>query len=57
MVKIVPHLEVTEILPVHCNVAENSYQKDYKVLYSLVPNKSFGQLLETSPTSFIFLNI
>ena len=33
----------------------NSYQHDTKVLYTFVPNKLFGQLLNISPTIFIFL--
>ena len=34
-----PHLEITE----HCNIVNNDYQEDSKVLYTFVPNKSFGQ--------------
>ena len=33
----------------------NDYQQDWRVLYTFVPNKPFGQLLEISPTNFIFL--
>ena len=40
---------------VHCNVANNDYQQDSRVLYAFIPNKPFGQLLEISPTDFIFL--
>ena len=39
----------------HCNIVNNDYQQDSRVLYTFVPNKSFGSLLEISPTSFIFL--
>ena len=40
----VPHLEITEVVLVHCNIVNNDYQQDSRVLYSFVPNKSFGQL-------------
>ena len=51
----VPYLEITEVVPIHCNVVNNSYQKNSRVLYSFVPNKSFGQLLDISSKNFIFL--
>ena len=50
-----PHLEITEVVLIHCNVVNNSYQRNSKVLYTFVPNKSFSQLLDISPNSFIFL--
>ena len=40
----VPHLEIAEVVLVHCNVVNNDYQQDSRVLYTYVPNKSFGQL-------------
>ena len=43
----VPHLEITEVL-VHCNIVNNDYQQYSQVLYTFVPNKSFGSLLEIS---------
>ena len=51
----VPHLEITEVVLVHCTIVSNNYQQDSRVLYTFVPNKSFGSLLEISPTNFIFL--
>ena len=51
----VAHLEITEVVLVHCNMVNNDYQQDSKVWYTFVPNKSFGQLLDISPKSFIFL--
>ena len=51
----VPHLEITEVVLVHCNIANNDYQEDSRVLYTFVPNKPFGSLLEISPTNHIFL--
>ena len=40
----VPHLEITEVVLIHRNILNNDYQQDSRVLYQLVPNKSFGQL-------------
>ena len=42
----VPHLEITEVVLIHCNIVNNDYQQDSRVLYTFVPNKSFGQLLD-----------
>ena len=55
--KNVPHLEITEAVLVHRNTGNNGYQQDLKILYTFVPNKSFGNLLEIIPTSFIPLKI
>ena len=51
----VPHLEITEVVLVHCDIVNNDYQQDSKVLYTFVPNKPFVSLLEISPTNHIFL--
>ena len=51
----VPHLEIIEVALVHCNIVNNDYQQDSRVLYIFVSNKPFGSLLEILPTSFIFL--
>ena len=51
----VPHLEITEVVLVHCNIVNNYYQQDAKVLYTFVPNKSFGSLLEISTKNQISL--
>ena len=48
------HLEITEVVLVHCNIVNNNYQQDSRVLYTFVPNKPFGSLLEISPTNHIF---
>ena len=50
-----PHLEITEVVLVHYNIVNNNYQQDSRVLYTFVPNKSFGELLDISPKKFIFL--
>ena len=49
----VPHLEIVEIVLVHCNIVSNDYQQHLIVLYTFVPNKSFDNLLEIVPTNFI----
>ena len=51
----VPHLEITEVVLVYCNIVNNDYQQDSRVLYTFVPNKSFGSLLEISHKNHIFL--
>ena len=50
-----PHLEITEVVLVHCNMINNDYQQDSRVLYTFVPNNSFGSLLDISPSNHIFL--
>ena len=51
----VPHLEVVELVLVHCNLVNNDYQQDSRILFTFVPNKSFGSLLEISPKNHVFL--
>ena len=50
-----PHLEISEVVLVHCNIVNNDYQQDSRILYTFIPDKSFGQLLDISPKNFIFL--
>ena len=50
-----PHLKITEVVLIHCNIVNNDHQQDSRVLHKFVPNKSFGQLLDISPKNFIFL--
>ena len=50
-----PYLEITEIGLVHCNIVNDDYQQDTRVLYTFVPDKPFDSLLEISPTNHIFL--
>ena len=53
--KNVPHLEVVELVLIHCNIVDNSYQENSRILCTFVPNKPFGSLLEISPPNHIFL--
>ena len=51
----IPHLEITEVVLIRCNIVNNDYQQDSMVLYKFVSNKPFGCLLEISPPNYIFL--
>ena len=47
-------LAITEVVLVRCNIFNNDYQQDSRALYTFVPNKWFGQLLDISPKNFVF---
>ena len=51
----IKQLNTSEVVLVHCNIVNNDYQQDTRVLYTFVPNKLFCSLLEISPTNHIFL--
>ena len=51
----VSHLEVVELVLVHCNLVNNDYQQNSRILYTFILNKPFGSLLEISTPSHIFL--
>ena len=53
--KNVPHLEIVELVLLHCNLVNNDYSQDSRMLYIFVPNKPFGSPLKISPTNHIFL--
>ena len=40
--KNVSHLEITEVVLTHYNIVNNDYKQHSRVLYTFVPNKSFG---------------
>ena len=48
--KTVPHVEITEVVLVHCNIINKKYQNDLRVLSTLIPNKS----LNISPANHIY---
>ena len=52
----VPKLEIVEVVLVHCNLVKNDYQHTSKVLFTFVPNKKFGQLINISPHAFTMMN-
>ena len=51
-----PKLESAEVVLVHCKLVNNDYQQASKVLFTFVPNKQFGQLINISPHSLTMLN-
>ena len=51
----VPHLEVVELVLVHCNLVNNNYQQHSRILYTFGPNKTFSSLLEISLPNHVFL--
>ena len=50
----VPKLENVEAVLVHCNLVNNAYQQHWRVLFTFVPNKQYGQLISISPHSLVF---
>ena len=54
-----PHFEITEVILVYCNIVNNYYQHDSRVLYTSVPNKSFGQFifLKTFNSEFSYIEV
>ena len=42
----VPHLEISEVVLVYCNIVNNYYRHDSRVLHTFLPNISFSQLLD-----------
>ena len=44
-----PHLEINEVVLVHCNIVN--------ILYICVTNKLFGQLIDISQKKYIFMKI
>ena len=52
----VPKLESAEVVLVHCNLIKNDYQHSSKVLFTFIPNKEFGQLINIFPHAFTMMN-
>ena len=50
----IPYLEIAEVVLIHCNVVDNSYLQNSRILQTFVPNKSFGQLLDISLENLYF---
>ena len=51
-----PKLEIVEVVLVHCSLVKNDYRHTSKVLFTFVPNKKFGQLINFSPQAFTMMN-
>ena len=52
----VPKLGSVEVVLVHCNLVKNDYQHTSKVLFTFVPDKKFGQLINISLHAFTMMN-
>ena len=52
--EIVSYLVITNVVFIHCNIVNNDYQQYSRALYTFIPNKLFGQLLDISLKNFIF---
>ena len=50
----VPHLEIVELVSIHCNIVNNNYQQNSRILYTFVSNKPFCSLLEILSPKYIF---
>ena len=48
------HLEITEVILANCDIVNNDYQQDVRLIHTSVPKKSFGQLLDISPKNVLF---
>ena len=53
--ELVPKLESIDLVLVHCDLVNNSYQQASKVLFTFVPNKKYSQLMTVSPETLIML--
>ena len=49
----VPRLENFEVILVHCNLVNNSYQQHSRVLFNFVPTKQYGQFFSISTHSLV----
>ena len=53
-----PRFEITKVVLVHCNIVNNDYQQDSRVVDRFISDKLFGQFLDVSPKkNYIFKNI
>ena len=53
----VASLEVVEVVLVQCSLVDNQYQQKSEVLYTFMPNKSYGYLLNVEPSNLVLLKI
>ena len=54
--KNVPKLESVEVVLVHCNLVKNDQQHTSKILFTFVPNKEVGQLMNISSHPLTMMN-
>ena len=50
----VPHLEIVELVLIHCNLVNNNYQQNSRILCTFTSDKSFGSLPQISPPNHTF---
>ena len=53
--ELVSKIENADVVLIHCNVVHNTHQQKSRLLYSFVPNKQFGKLINVEPQSLIML--
>ena len=51
-----PQLEYVQVVLVHCSLVKNDCQHTSKFLFTFVPSKQFGQLINISPHSLTMMN-
>ena len=56
MVKMYPKLEPVKVILVHCNLVKNDYQLTSKVLFTFVPHKEFGYLINIALYSLTMMS-
>ena len=52
----VPKLESVEVVLIHCNLVNNNYQQTSTLLFTFVPNKQLGQLINIVAHSLTMLS-
>ena len=55
VIRHMPDSEIIEVVLVYCNIVNNNFQQDSRVLHTFVTNKSFSQLLDILPKNLMFL--
>ena len=53
--ELLPKLESVDLVLMHFNLVNNNYQKASRVLFTFVPDKSYGQIMTTVPHPLITL--
>ena len=53
--ELIPKIENVNLVLVQCNLEDNAYQTQSKVLYNFVPVKPYGSLLNIEPKNNLFL--
>ena len=51
----IPWCECSSLVLIHCDIVNNNYQQNSRILNTFVRNMPFGSLLEISPSNYIFL--